>query len=268
VKAILASANIIFWVGVALWLPGAVVLNVIWGWGGISRPTLGFHAFLTMGTLFVPALGVVGYLSGSGGQRFIGLAVMLGLGVAALGVTACACIALYPDYPQQGPHELIAALMVLPGVVVPVTMAALWKRLKLFPKAWLYCGAWAALLLAGTIYAFERDLDMALPLGASVTRWERNDFQDYSNYCLRADHVDAPGAAHYATSIGLTRREPDGSTAYGPWTPLGSGDVWELDERQVQNDREQYPSGFAGCLTRMTWVNDSLFVCDICDWGI
>lgn len=272
-KTILTIANVVFWLGVALWLPVAVMLNFFWGFGGGARTTLGAHAFLATGTLFLPALGVVGYLSGSGVRRFSQLAVMLGLGGAALALAACLSIALYPKYPLRGPHELVAALMVLPGVGLPLTMAALWKRLRLFPKAWLYCSAWAVVLLAGTILVFQRKLDMALPLSASVSRWEHNDFQDYSNYYLRADHVDDAAAARYAAALGLSKRASLGSLECGPshdptWTPPVNRDIWELDARAPEPDRVQHPNGLSGCFTRVAWAGNSLYVCEVCDWGI
>jgi len=252
-------------------------LNLLWGWGADSTVTLAAHAFLTIGTLFLPALAIVGHVAGSGVGRYAKSALLVGVGVLGLFLAAALAKGLYPDYPKRGPHELIAAAMVLPGIALPVaTMCAFSRRLTLRPMAGLYCGAWATLLLAGTVLVFGRQLDMALPLRVAVTRWEWNDIQDYSNYFLRADRVDLRDASNYAKAIGLTKRTgelgcgpnwPNGE-ATSEWAPPRAADVWELDDRKLQEDHDRYPSGQAGCFTRMAWAANSLYVCDVCDWGI
>jgi hypothetical protein len=161
--------------------------------------------------------------------------------------------------------------MVLPAVALPIGIIACWRRFKFPPKAWLYCGAWACLLLGAAFAIFKRDLEVELPVSVNVRRWEHTDIQDFSHYFLRADGVNAVDAATYAKAIGLTKRR--GSLACGPettsdWAPPREGEVWDRDDRKFQKDREQYPEGLAGCFTRMAWAANSLYVCEVCDWGI
>lgn len=268
---LLRVGNFLFWAGVALWMPFAVLLNFFWGWGGSSSPTLGAHAFLVTGTLFVPALAIVGYVAADGVERFVKAAVLLGFGVLGLAVAAALAIIAYPDYPQRGPHELIAAAMVLPAIGLPVGVIARWRRLKLPPKAWLYCSVWACLLLGAAFVVFKRGVEVELPVTVSVRRWEHSDIQDFSRYFLRADGINAGDAAAYAKAIGLTKRR--GSLECGPeetadWAPPRAGEIWERDDRKLQEDRERYPEGLAGCFTRVAWTGNSLYVCEVCDWGI
>lgn len=162
----LSIANFLFWTGVALWIPVALFLNVFWGWGEWFSPTLGQHVFLAVGTGFVPSLAIVGYLATNGIKRFAKAAALLGCGVVGLGVAAGFAIVAYPRYPDRGPHELIASAMVLPAIAFPIGIIAAWRRFKFPPKAWLFCSAWACLVLGATIPSFKREIDMALPLSA------------------------------------------------------------------------------------------------------
>lgn len=260
--------------GVVLWLPFALVLNLTLGWGDMATPTLGAHVFLAVGTLWLPALGIAGFAVAAGSERLVRVAALVAIAGVCFVATAGVSARLFPSYPQRGPHELVAVAMVLPAIVLPLSAMAFWKRLKVPRVVCVYCGGWALALLGATVFVFERDLEMKLPLSAQVRRWERSDIQDYSNYYLRADGVSFEEAARYAAGIGLTQRR--GSLECGPaapseeqgWGPPAHDQIWARDDRKFQEDRDRFPDGLAGCFTRMAWAANSLYVCEVCDWGI
>jgi hypothetical protein len=275
-RGLLRIGNFVFSIALLLWVPFAILMNLLAGWGDPTSTTLGQHAFLVIGTLFLPALAIVGHAAGSDGRSFAKAALLVGIGAVGLFLAAALAKGLYPDYPERGPHEIVAAAMVLPGIAFPLVMLGFLRRLNLHPRAWLYCGAWATFLLSGTILFFGRDVDMKLPLGATVRRWEWNDIQDFSNYFLRADRVDLQEASNYAKALGLTKRvgelgcEPVRSNSQGTseWAPSRQADFWERDDRKHQADRVRYPDGLSGCFTRMSWAQNSLHFCEVCAWGI
>lgn len=260
--------------GVVLWLPFALVLNLTWGWGDTTTPTLGAHVFLVVGTLWLPALGIAGFAVEAGSERFLRAAVLVAIAGVCFVATAGVSARLFPSYPQRGPHELVAVGMVLPAILLPLGAMAFWKRLKVPRVVCAYCGGWAVVLLGATVFVFERDLEMKLPLSVQVRRWERSDIQDFSHYYLRADGVSSEEAARYAADTGLTQRR--GSLECDPapagqepgWAPPASDQIWARDDRRFQEDRDRFPDGLAGCFTRMAWAAGSLYVCEVCDWGI
>jgi hypothetical protein len=273
---LLTAATIFFWIAVVLWLPTATLVALMWGWSQDLSGALGIRVFISTVALFVPGLAVLGYLHGSGWARFRKALALLGIGYGGVVLAAAIALFLYPQYPNRGPHELVASAMIAPAIALPTAALVRWKDLA-GARSWIYCTAWAAFVLGSTIAIFSRKAEMSLPLSATVARWEHTDIQDYANYFLRAEGVELDAAARYAATLGLTRshgalgcapQDLPGFLATSEWELSAHIELWVRDDRVQEKDLERYPSGTSGCYTHVAWAAQTLFFCDVCDWGI
>jgi hypothetical protein len=150
---------------------------------------------------------------------------------------------------------------VLPAVALPWILRRLPAPFALSRRALLRALVAAALVIAGTLYAFGSIAELALPLRFNgISRAEDSDIQDFSHYWVKVSDVDAKSAARYAETLGLS--------ATASASSLARERAWFKDYRRPESDLSQYQSGLSGCIERVTWVNGTLSYEHHCDWGI
>ncbi len=132
--------------------------------------------------------------------------MLLVIGVIGVVLAASIAIRLYPEYPERGPHEWVAAAddPSCGGATRRGDGAVEAARDERALVEDLHV-AFSVLVLGGTIALFDRTLETALPLSvARATRWQPTGIEDDSNYYLiRAEGIDVKAADRYATDLGL-----------------------------------------------------------------
>jgi len=261
------------WLFCGLVAYGLVALGTALG-GGLPM-TASQGTFLLFGWLLVPMAGALAFAAGADGTP--ACQGLMAAAATALGLAAGAglAIALYPNYPNDGPHEWLACLFAMPALLGG--SAVLWRtgsgRTRVAAVATFTLVA--VLLMLRSYPALVPGIDHELPLALDgVQRWGEHD-QDVDLY-----YVVAPATAAefgtYTQDLDLTPSAGGFECwplLYGPtpdvWRPVqGAANTWFRDDREPMADRERYPSGKAGCVTQAVHFEGRIFACLECTWGI
>lgn len=209
----------------------------------------------------IPAFGVLSVTTGPGEhpQRVLRALRWLGIAEGALIVTGLLATTLWPNYPQKGPHELLASAVLVPPLVVGSIALA---RVALVGTG-LRVGAILAfcfLNVSAVHWArkeFGNRLRDQLPIHLSSEYWveEDNDCMGFYDYAISAPC--SPEEFHHYVELLQLVPAPEGNRRISMpdgWLPNTSASpVFVLDHTAPG------PEGPVGCMTEATQVEGRVF---------